>query len=68
MLTCGVGGCNWILQQITAHTAGERLPEVGQELAELGQALRILPGPVVEHQARGGDVEGCGIHRVHRRR
>lgn len=53
---------------LTTHTAGERLPEVGQQLADFGQALRILPGAVVEHQATGGDVQGCGIHRVHRRR
>lgn len=53
---------------LTAHAAGERLPEVGQQLADLGQALRIFPGAVAEYQATGGDVQGCSIHRVHRRR
>lgn len=52
---------------LTAHAAGEGLPEVGQELVNLGKGLGVRR-VVVEHQAARGHVESSGIHRVHRRR
>lgn len=53
MLTCGVGGQSWILQQISMHTARKQLWEVRQQLTDCIQVPQILPRGVVKHQAIG---------------
>lgn len=52
---------------MSADAARERLSEVRQQPVDLGEGLGVA-GVVVEHEAARGDVEGCGIHGVHRRR
>lgn len=52
---------------MSAHAARERLSEVRQQPVDLGEGLGVA-GVVVEHEAARGDVEGRGIHGVHRRR
>lgn len=52
---------------MSADAARERLSEVRQQPVDLGEGLGV-PGVVVEHEAARGNVEGCGIHGVHRRR